>query len=212
LGEGALAMTNDDDSLQSKQEKALDAKRAAIFSGVDRDLYLHVGYFFAWYNNIDWKITNLMAVIMGERDFSAFALLVRRMDARRKVRSLIELCKVKNREIEKPLLDRLRHFERKICPLREKLAHHGLARDEKKPRFLYIRIDRLPWKELGMKPPLKQQQPDGIDAIVLFQHGYWLNLFSEDLSSNELHNRLIENRPLGVKSPRSPPPATDDTP
>ena len=41
LGEGTLVMTNDDDSLQSKQEKALDAKRAAIFSGVDRDLYLH---------------------------------------------------------------------------------------------------------------------------------------------------------------------------
>jgi hypothetical protein len=41
------------------------------------------------HQNIDWKITNLMAIIMGERDFSAFALLVRRMDARRKVRSLI---------------------------------------------------------------------------------------------------------------------------
>jgi hypothetical protein len=32
--------------------KALAAKRAAFF-GADRDLYLHVGYFFAWYNNID---------------------------------------------------------------------------------------------------------------------------------------------------------------
>jgi len=208
-------MTDDDDSLamsQSKQEKGLEAKRAAIFSGADRDLYLHVGYFFAWYNHIDWKITNLMALIMGERDFSAFALLVQRMDARRKVRSLIKLCKIKNREIEQPLLDRLRHFERKICPLREKLAHHGLARDEKKSRFLYMRMDRLPWKELGMEAPIKQPPPGGIDVMVLFQHAYWLHLFSEDLGSNDLLNRLIENRPLGVKSPHSPPPATDDTP
>ena len=68
-----------------------------------------------------------MAIVMGERDLSAFELLVGRMDARR----LIELCKIKNREIEQALLDRLRHYERKMCPLRDKLAHHGLARADK---------------------------------------------------------------------------------
>jgi hypothetical protein len=93
--------------------------------------------------------------------------------------------------------------------LRDKLAHHGLARDEKKSRFLYMRIDRLPWKALGMKAPIKQQPPDGIDVMILFQHGYWLQLFSEDLSSTDLLNRLVENRSLGLKSPRSPPPAVE---
>src|ERR1044071_8305475 len=99
---------------QSDEQKVLEAMRARMFSGEDRDLYLHVGYFFTWYNQVDWKITNLMAIVMGERDFSAFELLVGRMDARRKVRRLIELCKIKNREIEQALLDRQRHYERKI--------------------------------------------------------------------------------------------------
>ena len=189
-------------------QRLLEALRTQMFSGEDRDLYLHVGYFFTWYNQVDWKITNLMAIVMGERDFSAFELLVGRMDARRKVRRLIELCKIKNREIEQALLDRLRHYERKICPLRDKLAHHGLARDEKKPRFLYMRMDRLPWKELGMKAPIKQPPPDGIDVMILFQHGYWLHLFSEDLT--EAFYRAVEKRPLGMKSPRSPPPAVEN--
>ena len=185
-------------------QRFLEALRTRMFSGEDRDLYLHVGYFFTWYNQVDWKITNLMAIVMGERDFSAFELLVGRMDARR----LIELCKIKNREIEQAPLDRLRHYERKICPLRDKLAHHGLARDEKKPRFLYMRMDRLHWKELGMKAPIKQPPPDGIDVMILFQHGYWLHLFSEDLT--EAFYRAVEKRPLGMKSPRSPPPAVEN--
>ena len=50
-----------------------------IFGGEDRDLYLHVGYFFNWYNQVEWKITVIMAVVMGERDLVAFDQLVRGM-------------------------------------------------------------------------------------------------------------------------------------
>jgi hypothetical protein len=182
----------------------LEAERVRVFAGEDRDLFLHVGYFFTWYNNVEWKITNLMAVVMREQDFSAFDLLVRGMDGKKKVRRLIRLCKIKGREIEQPLLDRLKHYETKICTLRDRLGHNALCRDEQKSRFYFMNFDRLPWKELGMDIPdgLSKQPPDHIDAMTLFQHGLWLNSFSDDLT--EAVNRAIEDRPLGMKTPRSP--------
>ena len=122
----------------------LEAERARVFAGEDRDLYLHVGYFFTWYNNVEWKITHIMAIVMGDKDFSAFNLLVSGMDAKTKVRRLKRLCKIKNLPIEQPLADRLKHFEDKICPLRNKLAHNALVRDEQNPRFYFMQLDRLP--------------------------------------------------------------------
>jgi hypothetical protein len=182
----------------------LEAERARIFSGEDRDLYLHVGYFFTWYNHVEWKITHIMAIVMGDKDFAAFALLVSGMDARRKVRRLKSLCKIKNLLIEQSLADRLKHFEDKLCPLRNKLAHNALANDEQQPRFHYMQLERLPWKALGMDIPdgLSKQPPDHIDAITLFEYGCWLHSFGEDLT--EVVYCAIKQEPLGIKSPRSP--------
>jgi hypothetical protein len=55
-----------------------------------------IGYFFSWYSSVEWKITNLMALVMGEKDFSAFDLLVSGMDGKQKTRRLLNLCKIKN--------------------------------------------------------------------------------------------------------------------
>jgi hypothetical protein len=182
----------------------LEAERARVFAGEDRDLYLHVGYFFTWYNNVEWKITNIMAVVIGDEDFSAFNLLVSGMDAKTKVRRLKRLCKIKNLRIEQPLADRLKQFEDKICPLRNKLAHNALARNEQTPRFYFMQLDRLPWKALGFDIPagLNKQPPDHIDATTIFEHGCWLNDFSEDLT--EVIYCAFRREPLGIKSPRSP--------
>jgi hypothetical protein len=187
----------------SDQEKMLEGRRAAIFSGEDRDLYLHVGYFFAWYNHVEWKISNLMAVIMGERDFTAFEVLIGRLEGRTKVERFKRLCKIKKRVIEQSLLDRLDHYEKNICKLRNTLAHHALARDERKPRFYFLKLDRLPWAALGMvAPDGAQPPPDHINAITLFEQGHWLDAFADDLT--EVFNTAIENRPLGISKPRSP--------
>jgi hypothetical protein len=189
----------------------LEAERARIFSGEDRDLYLHVGYFFTWYNHVEWSLTNVMALVMGEKDLSAFHVLVKRIDGQAKVQRLIELCKVKNRPIEQPLLDRLTHYKRKTCPLRNRLAHNGLCRDENKSHFYYMQIDRMPWKQLGMVAPngLDQQAPDHIDAITLFEHGCWLHSFGEDLTG--VIYCAIKQEPLGRRSPRSPLPRQHPT-
>jgi hypothetical protein len=97
--------------LPAMTHPALESERAKIFANEDRELYLHVGYFFTWYNSAEWKITNLMAIIMGEKDFSSFDLFVSGMDGKTKVRRLIRLCKIKKRPIEQPLLDRLEHYK-----------------------------------------------------------------------------------------------------
>jgi hypothetical protein len=186
------------------QVKILEDRRAAIFSGEDRELYLHVGYFFAWYNHVEWKISSLMALILGERDFTAFEVLISRLEGRRKVARLKRLCKIKKRVIEQSLLDRLDHYEKKICKLRNKLAHHALARDEGKPCFYFMTLDRLPWAALGMIEiaPKGAQPPDLINTIELFEHGHWLDAFADDLA--EVIDAAIENRPLGISKPRSP--------
>jgi hypothetical protein len=64
----------------------LEAERARIFSGEDRDLYLHVGYFFTWYNHVEWVLINVMALVMGDKDLSAFHVLVKRIDGQAKTR------------------------------------------------------------------------------------------------------------------------------
>src|SRR5262245_56950470 len=105
---------------------ALEKSRDAIFSGEDCEVYLHVGYFFTWYGQHESKITTLMAIIMGDTDLSAFEVLVRTLDGQTKVRRLTELCKIKNRDIEQSLLVPLKHYEKKICPIRNRLAHTAL--------------------------------------------------------------------------------------
>jgi hypothetical protein len=190
----------------------LEAERARIFSGEDRDLYLHVGYFFTWFNHVEWSLTNLMAIVMGDTDLSAFHVLVKRLEGQAKVNRFIELCKVKNRQIEQSLSDRLKHYKKKICPFRNTLAHSALCRDEKEPRFHYMQLDRMPWKALGMDIPdgLNKQPPDHIDAITLFEHGCWLHSFNEDLT--DVIYCAIKQEPLGMKSPRSPLPRKQTSP
>jgi hypothetical protein len=190
----------------------LEAERARVFSGEDRELYLHVGYFFTWYNNVEWKITHIMAIVMGDKDFSAFALLVSGMDARTKVRRLKSLCKIKNLLIEQSLADRLKFFEDKLCPLRNKLAHNALLNDERQPRFHYAQLERLPWKALGMDIPdgLSKEPPDHIDTITLFERGCWLHSFSDDLT--KVIYCAIKQEPLGIKSPVSPLPRKQTSP
>jgi hypothetical protein len=187
----------------------LESERAQIFGGEDRDLYLHVGYFFTWYNSVEWKITNLMAIVMGESDLSAFDLLVSHLDGRNKVRRFKRLCQIKKQVMEQPFLERLNHFGDKICRLRNRLAHHALARDETNPRFYFMIADRLPWKALGMAAPEPQQSPVPLEAMTLFEHGYWLHRFSFDLG--EVLVRAVTRQPLGMDKPRSPLPTPTQT-
>jgi hypothetical protein len=190
------------------ERSMLESERARIFSSDDRDLYLHVGYFFVWYNTVEWQITNIMAMVMGERDIASFNLLVSGLDGGTKVRRFKRLCKIKKWTIEQSLLDRLGHFEGTICRLRNRLAHSPLARNETSPGFFLMQLHRLPWKAFGMEVPPGElsQPPEHIDSMALFEHGYWLHNFSGDLA--QVTDCAIKRRPLGIKSPRSPSPSS----
>lgn len=69
-------------------EQFLRESRSRIFSGADRDLYLHAGYFMTWFNQIESQLTFLLAKVLGMRDLEQFELLIGGMDARVKCERL----------------------------------------------------------------------------------------------------------------------------
>ena len=183
-------------------EDILKQVREQVLSGVDRDLYSHVGYFLTWYAQVEFRITGLMAVVAMERDFSAFHILTKGMDAGTKVRRLRELCKTKKREIGPAFSARLQIFKDKHCDLRNRLSHTALVRDENAEKFHFVTLDRLPWRVLGMANPFGHQPPDEIDKLTLFEHGLWLQYFGEDLA--RVIPRAMLGASLEIETPRSP--------
>jgi len=180
----------------------LEAERDRILTGEDRDLYLRVGYFFSWLNQVDLQLTTLMAVVMPATDLASFELLLGRIGAKTKLHRLRQLCKIKNRVIEQSLLDRLTHYEKTICELRNRLAHSALARDENQPRFYYVSVTQMPWTAFGQKVPPVQKVSNAIDPMELFERGYWLHNFNFDML--EVIERPVKGQPLGITNPRSP--------
>jgi hypothetical protein len=63
----------------------LETVRKRIFEGEDRDLYLHLGHFLAWYSKAELSLTITMAMVLGERDLAAFQQLTKGLDARTKI-------------------------------------------------------------------------------------------------------------------------------
>jgi hypothetical protein len=181
-------------------EEYLTKERDRIFAGQDRLMLLHVGYFITWYNHVEWKLTVLMAIVMGERDFPAFHQLVLGLDAKTKVRRLRKLCQIKKRKIEENFDNQLTHFHETICDLRNKFAHRALLNDETgKDRFHFATLEKMPWKVLGVSA--KGQPPDHIDGIKMFEYGYWMNHWGDDL--NEIIDRAIASKSLGTETPRA---------
>jgi hypothetical protein len=178
----------------------LETERARIFNSPDNNLYIHVGYFITWFNSVDWRLSILTAVVLGYKDFAALDQVMRGLDAETKARRLVGICKVKNLQIDKSFEDQLDYFSRKICGLRNKLAHRALVIDESKDRFHYTTLDKMPWMLLG-ESGYKGPPPDYIDAIQLFERGYWLNAWADDLT--DVTDRARDGRSLGIDHPRA---------
>ncbi|MEJ2376470.1 MAG: hypothetical protein P8Y71_13985 [Pseudolabrys sp.] len=43
--------------MSPEDERVVQKFREKIFQGPDRDLYLHVGFFFLWFNAVEFKLT-----------------------------------------------------------------------------------------------------------------------------------------------------------
>jgi hypothetical protein len=199
-------------------EDHLKKAREAIFSGVDRDQYLHVGYFLTWYGQVEHRLTIIMAMVAQERDFEAFHLLTKGMDAKTKSQRLRELCEVKNRKVGPNLLPRLKYFERNVCKFRDRLSHTALIRDENKEHFHFMPLDRSPAKALGVPKATDLRPTDSLSYLDLFERGYWLNWLNEDLA--QVVERARTGQSLEIDNPRCPlravdpanPPQQDDPP
>ena len=56
-----------------------------IFSGEDRDLYLHLGYFLSWFSGVEGKLTFLIAFLTESRNLDNFDILASGLQPRQKV-------------------------------------------------------------------------------------------------------------------------------
>jgi hypothetical protein len=72
-------------------DSVLEAERELVFRGTDRDLFLHIGHFYAWYAQAELNITQLLAIALDQRNMDAFDLLISGMDGRVKVERLQSL-------------------------------------------------------------------------------------------------------------------------
>ena len=174
---GSFAMSPED-------ERVVTKFRDKIFHGPDRDLYLHIGFFFFWFNAVEFKITYLMAMVCGEKDFAAFNLLVKGMDASTKVARLKRLCATKKRILGPNLLERLKCYEDKTKKLRDRIGHAPLVAGDNDPEnFHHASIDRSLEKAAG-SPGIPGLLPtDKIPKLSFFEAGLWLNHLSDDLDA-----------------------------
>jgi hypothetical protein len=189
--------------MSPEDERVVTKFREKTFQGPDRNLYLHVGYFFSWFNAVEFKITYLMAMVCGEKDLAAFNLLVRGMDAATKVQRLKRLCITKKREIGPNLLERLKCYENKTGKLRDRIAHTPLIAGDNDPNnFHHAAIDRSLEKAAG-SPGIPGLPPtDTIPKLTFFEAALWLNYLSDDLDA--ILDRYTPSIMLEIDSPTSP--------
>lgn len=166
----------------------------------ERELYLHLGHFFAWYNAAEFSLTLTIAMMLRESDLAAFHALTKGLDARSKIRRLKQICKIKKRAIGPNLTERLTYFHDTICEFRNTVSHNAIAIGEEGTNFYISAIDRMPWRELGFdttdEPPAK-----AIKRLTVFEYGSFLNDFTFDLIAV---NRLAAaGQPLEIDHPRS---------
>ncbi len=174
--------------------------RSGLFGGPDRDLYVHIGYFMSWFSAVELKITLLLAVVLNYRQLNDFDLLVRGMDARVKCERLRRACK--NRiNIGPNFENRLRTFEDVSIPLRNKIGHRHLSNPGAGKTVYMMTLSRTAGSAFGMRQV--GELPDQMPMLELFEHAYWLHLFSEDLLT-ATHVTVAQSGTLEIEQPRSP--------
>jgi hypothetical protein len=182
----------------------LEPFRRRVFDGPDRDLLLHVGFFIVWFTKVEEAITYLIAILGKFRDLEAFDLLTKGMDANVKLERLRRMCELRS-HMGEGLRIRLRHFEDKLIPIRNKISHSAMSQSEKGPkRFFFTSAAQQPFEELGMERLFGTKPPE-ISADELFRRALWLNSFAGDLQA--LYEPATAGKILELARYKSPVPA-----
>lgn len=157
--------------------------RDEIFSTPDLNLYRHVGYFCCWFGLAEIQITFLLALLNRSPDFVGFELIAKGMDARVKTERLVKLLKLRtNYDRKSNLGQRIEHFEKKIIPVRNKIAHSGFYSTNGGQTLHFPSLTSFPVD--GPEQPIPESDPaQSMSYLNLFKAGLWLQYFTEDLGS-----------------------------
>lgn len=178
----------------------IQAERGRVFAGDDRNQYLHVGYFLTWYLSVELALTQLLAIAAGARDARIFDVLVSGMDARVKCERLRAISQL-NLQLGRNLSDRLTFFERRMVKTRNRLSHNSLVVPEGSEKIYFVSISQFPKSAYGTQSAALDEAPH-MPLLDLFEQGYWLNHFSDDLAA--LPDPQPQSRILEIEKPRSP--------
>ena len=166
---------NPEQSSQSREKQ---------YEGADRDLYLDLGFFHAWFSLAELAITTMLAIASKATDLKTFDILCKGMDARVKVERLRKLTPVGPN-----LQARLSRFEKGAIGLRNKLAHRsfGINEDDGPRRYYLSSLSCLPWELTGSEKPTEADDPEVITSSDLHGWGLWLEALTRDFSAASRH-------------------------
>lgn len=195
------------------QTEIVEGHRKRIFESDDRTFYLHVGYFMAWYSACEARITLLLAIATKSENLKSFDLLTRGMDAKVKIERFRLACNG-YRKIGDNLKRRLAHFEKKIIPLRNKIAHSHMTTDPSYQGIHFASLSKMPLASFGLYAV--GEAPPYQTFREIFEQGLWLNVFNDDLLSvwkNAAHPTEFEiDDPVSPLPPTGHPPSPPSVP
>jgi hypothetical protein len=176
----------------------LNKVRKDIFESEDRNLFLHLGYFVAWYGSTEIWLTYLLSIAVNTNDLDSFNLLTRGMDAKVKCERLRAACRFNGYTIGPNLDDRLAYFHERIIRTRNRILHtFPVVLDDDLNTIHFTTIGKIPGQVRGYVD-------GGVPTMLLdqlFEQGYWLNHFAEDISS--ITKKRIDPKTLEIANPLS---------
>jgi hypothetical protein len=178
--------------------------KAQNYTGKDLDLYTDLGFFNAWFAMAELSLTALLALASKAPDLAIFDVLCKGMDARVKVERFRKLVAPAGGGGPN-LKSRLKTFEEKAIPLRNKLAHSAITINEDDgPRTYYLSsLSNLPWAELGERPPFPVSgKPEAIMSNDLHSWGLWLAHVAKDFGA--AFNHAASTGVFEIVSPVTP--------
>jgi len=176
--------------------------RDAILKSPGATLCGHLGYLHMWYGIAEVHITTIMAFALGFRNLEKLEYVVRGMDGRVKCERLRQAAK-NYMPLGSEIEVRLRFFEKKVVPLRNKLSHCWPYLDEPSGRVSFVSAGS------PMPDSPEHSQAESIHLDELFAYAVWLNLFAQDLQ--EALTSAVAGGPLEVANPRSDRPTESQT-
>jgi hypothetical protein len=180
-----------------------ERSRHRHYDGIDRDLYLDLGFFNAWFAACELSLTSMLAFAAKTTDLKTFDILCKGMDARVKVERFRKLAK-----IGPNLQARLNQFEKGALSIRNKLAHRSfMINEDDGPRRYYLgTMAYVRWfNAMGTKDQHKEEEPEALTSADLHGWGLWLRALTHDLI--DATQQAMQTGTFEIARPQSPVPS-----